>query len=172
MAANHTQMLIANSFLKSLRVAEKMAGPVFPQCAYSFESFNENTFHPTVASKIVGLAFLSIVAAWEEYVELAFLGYMCCARSQTGYAPGLLVGACKSKRHAMNVLTAAFGPSIGARNLRWQDFEWVQHVAKFFFRKGAPFTQVDTRFVEWLKDAIIIRNRVAHNSKKARATFK
>src|SRR5258708_9184101 len=88
MPTNHTQMRITNSFLKSLRVAEKMAGPIFPQCAYSFESFNENTFHPTVASKIFGLAFLSIVAALEEYVELAFMGYMCGARSHTGVRTG------------------------------------------------------------------------------------
>ena len=172
MAKARTQKHISNSFLGALYVAERIAGPVFPQCAYSWESFEENAFHPTIASKIIGLAFLSVVAAWEEFVEESFLRYMAGATSESGYAPELLVGSCRNRTHAMKVLTAAFGESVGARNLRWHDFDWVQHVGKVFFRNGDPYTRVDRRFIQWLKDASTIRNRVAHNSKKARAAFK
>jgi len=172
MATKRTQTHSTRSFLKSLTVAGKIYAPAARDCIYTYESFEETTFHPLIASKIVGLAFLSAVAAWEEYVEETFLRYMSGATSETGYAPQLLVGTCQNRAHALRVLTAAFGHSVGSRNLRWHDFAWVQHIAKVFFRRGEPYSQIPKHHLKWLEHANVIRNRVAHNSANARKSFK
>jgi hypothetical protein len=172
MARHRTQSNVTRSFLNALNVAGKLYGPVAPECVYTADTFDEYSFHPLVASKAVGLAFLSAVAAWEEFVEESFLRYMCGAAAENGCSPILTLGPCRNRAHALAVLTAPFGVSVGSRNLQWHDFKWVQHVAKVFFRRGEPYSLVQPRLIELLNDAVVIRNRVAHNSAKARKAFK
>jgi hypothetical protein len=138
---------------------------------YSYESFEENPYQPRVAQKVVGLAFLSAVAAWEQFVEHIFIGYMAGAASGSGYAPTLSLGRCKNRSHALHVLgaSAAGDPH---RALRWNDWDWVTRVAGVFFRSGEPFSLLDIITVARLRDAQVIRNRVAHDSAKARNQFK
>ena len=138
---------------------------------YSYESFEENPYQPRVAQKVVGLAFLSAAAAWEQFVEHVFLGFMAGATSGSGYSPSLRLGACKNRSHALRVLGAASGGEPH-RSLRWNDWAWVSQVAAVFFRSGTPFSQLDALTIARLRDAQIIRNRVAHDSAKARHQFK
>jgi len=138
---------------------------------YSYESFEENPYQPRVAQKVVGLAFLSAVAAWEQFVEHVFFGYMAGAASGSGYSPVLLLGPCKNRSHALCVLGAASGGEP-TRTLRWNDWAWVTHVARVFFRSGEPFSLLDAVSVARLRDAQVVRNRVAHDSTKARHQFK
>jgi hypothetical protein len=53
------------SLITSLRIYH----PAREWMRYSYESFGENPYQPRVAQKVVGLAFLSAVAAWEQFVE-------------------------------------------------------------------------------------------------------
>ncbi len=138
---------------------------------YCQGSFNENPYQPRVAQKVVGLAFLSVVAAWDEFVEGLFLGYLAGGQAKAGCAPTLILGPCRNRAHAARVLGAVSGGDP-QRLLRWSDWSWVTHVASVYFRGGAPFTLLTEPIVTRLRDGQIIRNRVAHDSAKARRQFK
>ncbi|MGD0624792.1 MAG: hypothetical protein ABSB32_08740 [Thermodesulfobacteriota bacterium] len=163
---------VRKNFESAISTALRIYGPVRGDCIWNYESINENTFHPRVASKVIGLSFLSIVAAWEEYLENSFLRYMTGALSETGYAPRLRIGPCKSTAHAKQVLTSTVNTNEAVRFMRWNDFEWVLAKAEIFFYRAEPYSRVDSHFLQRLKDAQIIRNRVAHSSSKARSQFK
>jgi hypothetical protein len=138
---------------------------------YTYESFEENPYQPRVAQKVVGLAFLSAVAAWEQFVEHVFLGYMAGATSGSGYSPRLALGPCRNRAHALRVLGASSGGDAN-RSLRWSDWNWVIHAGCVFFRSGEPFTRLSALTAARLRDSQAIRNRVAHDSAKARRQFK
>jgi hypothetical protein len=163
---------IRRNFESALSTAFRIYGPVREDCIWSYESINESSFHPRVASKIVGLSFLSIVSAWEEYLEGSFLRYMAGAKSESGYSPRLRIGPANSTTQAMSVLAGTANQNEAMRSMRWSDFDWVLAKAHVFFHRGEPYSLVSGRFLERLKDAQIIRNRVAHSSARARSQFK
>jgi hypothetical protein len=138
---------------------------------YRYESFNEQPYQPRVAQKVVGLAFLSGVTAWDEFIEHLFLGYMAGDQDRSGYAPTLILGPCRNRSHAVRVL-GAVGAGDPQRLLRWSDWSWVTHVASVYFRAGEPFSRVKESLVSRFRDAQVIRNRVAHHSANARRQFK
>jgi hypothetical protein len=164
--------IVRETFESAISTALRIYGPVRENCEWNYESFNESTFHPRVASKIIGLSFLSIVAAWEEYLESSFLRYMAGASSETGYSPKLRIGKCTNTTHAMQVLTGTRNTNDAIRFMRWNDYEWVLGRAEVFFHRAAPYSRVISRFLQRLKDAQVIRNRVAHSSSRARTQFK
>jgi hypothetical protein len=163
---------VRKEFENAISTALRIYGPVRHDCVWNYESINESTFHPRVAFKVVGLAFLSIVAAWEEYIENSFLRYMAGAKSESSYSPKLRIGKCKSTTHAIQVLTGVVNSNDATRFLRWNDYDWVSARASIFFQKGEPYSRISTGFQQRLKDAQIIRNRVAHSSSKARHQFR
>jgi hypothetical protein len=163
---------VRKEFLNAISTADRIYGPVRHNCVWNYESINESTFHPRVAFKVVGLAFLSVVAAWEEYLENSFLRYMTGAKSESLYSPKMRIGKCKSTTHALQVLTGVIKTNDAARFSRWNDYDWVTARASIFFQKGEPYSLISSRFQQRLKDAQIIRNRVAHSSLKARHQFK
>jgi hypothetical protein len=176
MLANQTNPAIdvtstAQRFYSALNTGLRIYHPARDWMRYTYDSFNENPYQPRVAQKVVGLAFLSIVAAWDEFVEQLFLGYMAGGGNRSGYSPTLAVGPCRNRSHATRVLGAA-GGGDPHRLLRWSDWTWVNHVASVYFRNGAPFSSLSELMTERLGDAQIIRNRVAHDSLKARRQFK
>lgn len=158
-------------FNSGIQTAIRIYSPASEWLGYTYESFIENPYQPRVAEKVIGLAFLSMVAAWEEFVEQVFLGYMAGAASPDGYAPELIVGECQHRSHALQVLGSAVSGDP-ARALKWGDWNWVSHVAKIHFKKGEPFTSLPKPYLDRLADAYVIRNRVAHNSAKAKKSFK
>jgi hypothetical protein len=158
-------------FWAALVTSLRIYHPARDWMRYSYESFDENPYQPRIAQKVVGLAFLNAVAAWEQFVEHVFLGYMAGAKSEGGYAPTLALGACRNRSHALRVL-GAVGGGDPRRLLRWNDWAWVEHVAPTYFHGGEPFTRLGTVVVTRLRDAQVIRNRVAHDSAKARDQFK
>lgn len=158
-------------FWAALITSLRIYHPAREWMRHSYESFDQTAYQPRVAQKVVGLAFLNAVSAWEQFVEHVFLGYMAGAASETGFAPKLLLGPCQNRSHALRVLGAA-GGGDPQRLLRWNDWSWVVHVAAAFFRGGEPFSRLDSVTVARLRDAQVIRNRVAHDSAKARSQFK
>lgn len=157
-------------FERSVVSAFRIYAPLRSNCIWDYDSINDGPFHPRVASKIVGLAFLSMVSAWEEFAEQLFYRYMIGGATESGYAPKLRLGPCDSIRHAIEVLSGSSRHSD--RFGKWNDFAWVLEKASIFFVKGTPFSAVPTLFRERLSDAQIVRNRVAHSSAKARAQFR
>ncbi len=160
------------NFEAATHTALRIWGPVRRNAVWNYESINESAFHPRVALKIIGLAFLSAVSAWEEYLAAVFLRYMAAGKSESGYSPILRVGACKSAAHSLQVLTGSLNVNEAARFAKWNDYHWVLDRAQIFFRKGEPFSRVPTAFQQRLSDAFVIRNRIAHSSSKARNQFK
>jgi hypothetical protein len=160
-----------NRLVDSVNTALRIYAPAREWMRYSNESFDEQPYQPRIAQKVVGLSFLSMVAAWEEFVEHLFLSYMAGAKSPSGYAPRLTIGPCKNRPHAVRVL-GSVGAGDPHRLFRWNDWGWVTHVAAVYFKNGLPFSKLGEPTLARLRDAQTIRNRVAHNSSKARIQFK
>src|SRR5450830_27130 len=141
-------------------------------CNYTYESFEECTYQPNVAAKVVGLAFLSAVAAWEDFVEDVYLGYLSGYPSPNGHVPTLRCGSAKDKSHALLLVAGESNPREAARKLKWGSFKWVRSLSEVHFGKRNVFLGVSERDVAWLELAQIVRNRVAHNSEKAKLQYK
>lgn len=167
-----SQNQIRRNFLNSVDTAFRIYGPAREWCKWNYESINETPYQPLVAAKVVSLSFLSVVAAWDEFVEESFFRYLCGTKASSGFSPKLRIGPCKNLTHAQQALSGSINIKEGFRQLRWSDYAWVIKVASIFFEKGKPYSSVTDRFKERLKDAQIIRNRVAHNSLRSKKQFK
>jgi hypothetical protein len=141
-------------------------------CRFDHESFNETTYQPNVAAKVVGLAFLSAVAAWDDFVQEVYLGYLCGYPAPNGYTPRLRAGPAQNKTHALKLAAGESNERDAERKLRWSSFKRVQALATVHFAPNNVFAEVLAQDVDWLDLAQIIRNRVAHNSEKAKSQFK
>ena len=153
----------------AINTACRIYYPARSWSVWSKEAIEEEPYHPRVAIKVLGLAFMGLVSAWEDFVEQCFLRYLCGARTSTGYAPKLRLGPCKSLSHAAELLQPGPGPQ---RLLRWSDYDWVKTVAAVHFVGGKPFSTANPELLPFLADAQHIRNRVAHTSIQARKQFK
>jgi hypothetical protein len=141
-------------------------------CVFSYESFNDSTYQPNVAAKVVGLAFLSAVAAWEDFLEDIYLGYLCGYPAPSGFLPKLRCGAAQNKSHALLLAAGESNEREAERKLRWSSFKWVQGLSEVHFSRDNVFLQVSDADVAWLDLAQTVRNRVAHNSEKAKHQYK
>jgi excisionase family DNA binding protein len=86
-AGGHRRLALAAALNTSLRIYH----PARSWMRYNCDFF-DHPYQPRFAQKIVGLAFLNVVAAWDEIVEHLFLGYMAGRQNRLGYAPELLLG--------------------------------------------------------------------------------
>jgi hypothetical protein len=159
-------------FLASLDTARRIYAPAREMCRYTYESFGETDYQPNVAAKVVGLAFLSAVAAWEDFIEDIYLGYLCGYPAPNGYKPNLRAGPAQSKPHALTLAAGESNERDAERKLRWSSFKWVQSLATVHFAPANVFARVSDADVAWLDLAQIVRNRVAHNSEKAKHQYK
>lgn len=158
--------------LRSLETAVRIYGPAREMCRFTYESFNETSYQPNVAAKIVGLAFLSAVAAWEDFVEDVYLGYLCGYPAPNGYTPRVRAGLAQNKTHALTLAAGESNEHEAERKLKWSAFKWVQALASVHFAPNNVFAKVSANDVAWLDLAQIVRNRVAHNSAKAKLQYK
>ena len=141
-------------------------------CIFNYDSFEGSIYHPNVAAKIVGLAFLSAVSAWEDYLAHAYLGYLSGYPAPNGYLPGLQCGKALNKSHALLLASGECNLREAERKMRWNSFRWVKALSKIHFKANNPFEQISEADIRWLEIAVTIRNRVAHNSDKAKSQFK
>jgi hypothetical protein len=114
---------------------------------------------------------MHMVAAWEEFVQGCFIRYMTGAVSPSNYAPALRVGPCQTLSHAGQVLTRKSGFDFESEFIGWSTWSEVGNRAKIFFAHGRPFSSITNLRRQRLADAFVIRNRVAHSSKKCRVEF-
>lgn len=159
-------------FLASLETACRIYGPARELCKYNYESFEGSFYQPNVEAKIVGLAFLSAVAAWEDFISNIYLGYLSGYRAPNGYTPELQAGKASNKSHALLLAAGEYNLREAERRMRWGSFRWVRSLSKVHFKAGNLFETVGDSDIEWLDLAVIIRNRVAHNSVKSKQLFK
>lgn len=157
---------------RSLETAMRIYGPAREMCRFTYESFGESTYQPNVAAKVVGLAFLSAVSAWEDFVGESYLGYLCGYAAPNGYRPRLRTGPAQNKTHALTLAAGESNERDAARRLKWSNFGWVQALASVHFAPDNVFARVTAADVAWLDLAQVVRNRIAHNSEKAKLQYK
>lgn len=159
-------------FLASLETAGRIYGPARELCKYDYETFEGTMYQPNVAAKVVGLAFLSAVSAWEDFVSNIYLGYLSGYPAPNGYTPELRVGKAANKSHALLLAAGESNLREAERRMKWGSLRWVRSLSKVHFKAGNPFQAITDSDVEWIDLAVIIRNRVAHNSDKSKKLFK
>lgn len=126
--------------------------------------------HPMYVRQVIELAFMGMVASWEEFLEMAMVRYVAGAKTKAGYSPTPKYGSATSLEHAYQVLSnnPKFDPSKDY--LKVSDPKWVTNTADFLFSVHG-FTDVKAKN-DLLLRANSIRNRVAHSSEKCRTDFK
>lgn len=126
--------------------------------------------NPKHVRQIAGLAFMGVVAAWEEFLERTLVRYLAGAATNSGYAATPKYGRATSLGHAYELLSQDSNYDPLKHYLKVSDARWVWRTADFFFSQhhyGIISSKSDL-----LNNANRIRNRVAHDSEKCRADFK
>lgn len=163
---------VRNQFDETLTSAEDLYLAVKPSADGSWNAINgKEALYPGQARRVVGLAFLQIVIGWEDFVEAVFVRYLAGASAPSGYVPSLRLAAAKSLGHAYQLASGDPDHDPQKHFISWNKWKNVEALARVFFDAGRPFTNVTTHESQRLADCVIIRNRVAHNSKKCKAAF-
>lgn len=126
--------------------------------------------HPKHVRQVVELAFMGVVAAWEEFLERALVRYVAGASCDSGYSPTHKYGSGNSLTHAYELLSQSSNYDPQRDYLKVSDPRWVWRTADFFFARH-PFGNLNSKS-ELLTKANSIRNRIAHESDKCKADFK
>jgi len=163
---------LTDAFGRTLDSAGNLYGAVEAFCERTYEGMYENPLHPNQARRVVGLAFLGVVAAWEEFQEAVFVRYLAGARAPSGFMPAARAGTAQSLQHAYDLLAGVHEFKITTQYLTWSSTKEVIGRAKIFFSHGSPFVGALTHWQDRLGDAFSIRNRIAHGSRKSRSDFK
>lgn len=129
-----------------------------------------NGIHPKHVRQVTGLAFMGVIAAWEEFIEHTLVRYLAGAATDTGYRTTPKYGRAQGISHAYELLSQDSSYDPLKHYLKVSDARWVWRTADFFFSQhhyGLLSGKSDL-----LSDANKIRNRVAHDSDKCKADFK
>jgi len=128
------------------------------------------TLHPKYKVQVVELAFMGVVAAWEEFLEATLVRYVAGAKTASGYAPTPKYGLASNLSHSYQVISGRTTFNPVSDYLKVSDPSWVTGKARFVF-SAHPYTCLTPK-AQLLDAATKIRNRVAHASSKCRADFK
>ena len=139
------------------------------------------SFAGAPARQVIGLAFMRMVGAWEQFLEDVFLRYL-VGVTVAGNQPVLVQGRFATIEAAFADLCANPAATRDTQFLSWNHWKDIRRRARVYFQPGDPFTttltgantpgaagQVATTCMD---RAIDIRNRVAHPSRSAKAKFK
>lgn len=160
------------AFDEVIAQANRLYGVIKPFCANSVRSITSNQIHPKQANRFLGLAFLSVLAGWEEFVEVSFIRYLAGSKTRNGYAPKLRIGGCESLGHAYEILSGQLNFDPTRRYMNWTSFQSVIEKAGLFFENAEPFSRVTSQEISKINDANKVRNRVAHGSQKSKTDFR
>jgi len=127
--------------------------------------------YPGHARRIVALAFMQMVIAWEELVEGSLIRYLAGAPAPSGYRPRLRIGPAKSLAHAYQLISGNPKFEASKHFLSWDSWGSFVDTAALFLEGAEPFSKLTPLQRERLHDAKKIRNRVAHFSQKVRKDF-
>lgn len=126
--------------------------------------------HPKYVRQVVELAFMGLVAAWEEFLEQALVRYVAGAGANNMYKPTPKYGLARNISHAYEILSRDPSYDPQKHYLKVTDTKWVRTNADFFFSSHS-FSALEQK-ADLLSHASSIRNRVAHSSEKCRTDFK
>ena len=131
---------------------------------------NNPGIHPKYVGQVVELAFMGVVASWEEFIERSLVRFLTGARTNGGYNPTLKAGKADTIQHAYELLS--LDPNYNPANsyLKVSDPRWVRRVADFYF-SAHTYSHLQNAS-DLIKHASSIRNRVAHDSTKCKGDFK
>ena len=157
---------------KSLNSAEELYLAVKPFADGTWDAINGwEALFPGQARRVVSLAFLQSVIAWEDFVEAVFVRYLAGAEAPSGYRPSLRLAAAKSLPHAFQLASGDPDYDPQKHYTSWNKWKNVESLAKVFFDAGRPFTNVTEQEKQRLADSVLIRNRIAHSSPKCKSDF-
>lgn len=163
---------IRNEFLRSLESARKLYIQVQKVTAVKGGT-SIPKLHVKQARRVVELALMGVVAAWEEFLERTLVRYVAGAKTNAKFFPIPRVGSAKSIEHAYQIVTGDPDHNSAKDYVSWNDPIAICKLAKVFFDGGRPFAgNLDGTHCQALKDAVKLRNRVAHSSEKCREDFK
>ena len=128
--------------------------------------------HPEHCRRVVELAFLGLVSAWEEFLEQCFVRYLAGARANNAYAPKLRLGKASNISHAYHLVSGDPDYDPTRNYSKFGEPKWVIAISKNYMELGAPFATKLQPNLQVLHEAARLRNRVAHNSGKSREDFK
>ena len=126
--------------------------------------------HPKYVRQVVGLAFMGLIAAWEEFLERSLVRYMAGATTNGGYSPSPKHGQANNLQHAYEILSQDVRYDPQRNYLKVTDPRWVCKLADFYFGSH-PYGCLGPRD-DLLRKASFIRNRIAHDSEKSKADFR
>ena len=161
--ANPSLKSIIKRFEERLSSSEELFNSVYA-VASGDEPAKEGCLSRSQSSRVVSLAFLQMVTAWEDFVECIFLRYMIGAESPSGYKPRLRQTKPKNLDAAFELLCE--GKKL--EFLNWSNSNTIKDRAKVYFDKGEPFQVIRG---DHFKDIFTIRNRIAHCSDASREDF-
>jgi hypothetical protein len=161
--ANSSLKSVIKRFEERLSSSEELFKSVYA-VASGDEPAKEGCLSRSQSSRVVSLAFLQMVTAWEDFVECIFLRYMVGAESPSGYKPRLLQTKPKNLDAAFELLCE--GKKL--EFLNWSNSGKIRDRAKIYFEKGKPFQVIQG---DHFKNMFIIRNRIAHCSGSSKKAF-
>lgn len=160
---------IRNAFLSEVATARSLVAAVraLPQQVHPNAP---QGIHPKHVTQITGLAFMGVIAAWEEFLERTLVRYLAGAATDSGHAMTPKFGRAINIGHAYELLSQDANYDPSKHYLKVSDARWVWRTADFFFSQhhyGLLASKPDL-----LSNANRIRNRIAHDSDKCKADFK
>lgn len=95
---------IRNSFLAEFATACGLVSAIraLPQRVHPNAP---NGIHPKHVRQVVGLAFMGVIAAWEEFLERTLVRYVAGATTDSGHAATPKFGRATSISHAYELLS-------------------------------------------------------------------
>jgi len=160
---------VRDEFIQNINSAKDLVNQVL-----RFEGIHPNTQKATLHSKhvrkVVELAFMGVVASWEEFLERTFVRYMAGAET-SNLKPTLKVGRADSLEHSYQLLAEDPNYDSAKDYLKFSTPKWVIMKAKFYFKEAKPYDVLHGE-TDKLLNANKIRHRVAHSSRKCKADFK
>lgn len=160
---------VRDSFLAEIGTARGLVAAVqsLPQKVHPNAP---NGIHPKHVRQVVGLAFMGVIAAWEEFLERTLVRYVAGAATNSGYTATPKFGRARDISHAYELLSQDANYDSQKHYLKVSDARWVWRTADFFFSRHCY--GLLTSKSDLLTNANRIRNRVAHDSDKCKADFK
>lgn len=153
------EITTARSLVAAVRALPQQVHPNAPQ-----------GIHPKHVRQITGLAFMGVIAAWEEFLERTLVRYLAGAATNSGYTATHKFGRATDLGHAYELLSQDANYDPLKHYLKVSDARRVWRTADFFFSQH--HYGLLTPKSDLLSNANRIRNRISHDSDKCKSDFK